>query len=70
VEWIHAALKGEAHLEDDGLAAGTIVVFRPLKEPPPPAPSQEDEPGRAAIAAAAGQIGTAVEAALGRGEAI
>src|SRR5688572_16896777 len=30
VEWIRAALNGEAHLDDDGLAAGTIVAFRPL----------------------------------------
>ena len=35
VDWIHAALRGEARLEDDDLAAGTIVAFRPLVEPPP-----------------------------------
>ena len=33
VEWIQAALDGNAHLDDDGLAAGTIVAFRPLNEP-------------------------------------
>ena len=43
VDWIHAALRGEAHLEEDGLAAGTIVAFRPLKEPPAPAPAEEDD---------------------------
>jgi len=46
VDWIHAALRGEARLEDDDLAAGTIVAFRPLVEPPPPPPAEEsgDEP--------------------------
>ena len=34
VDWIHAAIRGEAHLEEDDLAAGTIVAFRPLVEPP------------------------------------
>ena len=55
VDWIHAALRGEAHLEEDGLAAGTIVAFRPLKEPPAPAPADEedDEPvGRVVIGSA------------------
>ena len=42
VDWIHAALRGEARLEDDDLAAGTIVAFRPLVEPPP-APVSHDE---------------------------
>ena len=46
VDWIHAALRGEARLEDDDLAAGTIVAFRPLVEPPAPPPAEEsgDEP--------------------------
>src|SRR5919109_4088589 len=35
VDWIHAAIAGQAHLEEDGLTAGTIVAFRPLSEPPP-----------------------------------
>jgi PAS domain S-box-containing protein len=43
VDWIHAALRGEARLEDDDLAAGTIVAFRPLVEPPPPPPTVEDD---------------------------
>jgi PAS domain S-box-containing protein len=42
VDWIHAAMRGEARLEDDDLAAGTIVAFRPLVEPPPPPPTEED----------------------------
>jgi PAS domain S-box-containing protein len=45
VDWIHAALRGEARLEDDDLAAGTIVAFRPLVEPPPqPVVVAEEEP--------------------------
>ena len=43
VDWIHAALRGEARLDDDDLAAGTIVAFRPLVEPPPPPPTEEHE---------------------------
>ncbi len=35
VDWIQTALNGEAELDDDGLAAGTIIAFRPLHEPPP-----------------------------------
>ena len=65
VDWIQAAMKGEAHLEEDGLAAGTIVAFRPLVEPEPE-PEQDEEAD--AVANAAGQIGEAVEAALGRSE--
>ena len=42
VDWIHAAMRGEARLEDDDLAAGTIVAFRPLVEPPPAPPTKED----------------------------
>jgi PAS domain S-box-containing protein len=43
VDWIHAALRGEARLEDDDLAAGTIVAFRPLVEPPPQAVVVDEE---------------------------
>ncbi|MGH2716312.1 MAG: PAS domain-containing protein, partial [Thermoleophilaceae bacterium] len=56
VDWISAAIAGQAELDDDGLAAGTIVAFRPLEEPPPPVPDQGDEPPGAATVAAAGQI--------------
>jgi PAS domain S-box-containing protein len=71
VDWVNAAMRGEAHLEDEDLAAGTIVAFRPLVELPPlVAPPEEDEedPTSAATAVAAGQIADAVEAALGRSE--
>jgi PAS domain S-box-containing protein len=44
VEWIAAAIAGQAEIEEGGLAAGTIVAFRPLEEPPPPAPDPADEP--------------------------
>ncbi len=50
VEWIHAAVEGRAHLEEDGLSAGTIVAFRAVGEPPPPEPSRRRAaagPGRA-----------------------
>src|SRR5687767_1922092 len=36
VDWISAAIAGQAEIEEEGLAAGTIVAFRPLQEPPPP----------------------------------
>src|SRR5215211_1594225 len=68
VDWVSAAMGGHARLDDDDLAAGTIVAFRPLIElPPAPLPPEED-PERTATAAAAGQIADAVEAALGRSE--
>jgi PAS domain S-box-containing protein len=71
VDWVNGAMRGEAQLEDEDLAAGTIVAFRPLIEPPELV-SQEDEEeldaGNAATAAAAGQIADAVEAALGRSD--
>lgn len=70
VDWVNAAMRGDARLEDEDLAAGTIVAFRPLIElPPAPLPPEEElETDRAATAAAAGQIADAVEAALGRSE--
>src|SRR5262245_56127026 len=68
VDWVSAAMGGHARLDDDDLAAGTIVAFRPLIElPPGPLPPEEDQE-RTATAAAAGQIADAVEAALGRSE--
>ena len=51
VEWIHAAVAGQAHLEEDVLSAGTIVAFRALGAAPPPLPS--DEPARRRDATAA-----------------
>ena len=45
VDWISAAMGGHARLDEDDLAAGTIVAFRPLIElPPAPLPPEEDEP--------------------------
>jgi PAS domain S-box-containing protein len=44
VDWISAAVAGQAEIEEEGLAAGTIVAFRPLQQPPPPAPDPGDEP--------------------------
>ena len=67
VDWVSAAMGGHARLDEDDLAAGTIVAFRPLIElPPAPLPPEEDE--RDATAEAAGQIADAVEAALGRSD--
>src|SRR3954469_570708 len=67
VDWISAAMGGHARLDEDDLAAGTIVAFRPLIElPPAPLPPEEEE--RDATAEAAGQIADAVEAALGRSD--
>ncbi len=43
VDWIQAALEGNAHLDDEGLAAGTIVAFRPLNEPPPEPPPEDEQ---------------------------
>ena len=37
VEWIHAAVAGQAHLEEDGLSAGTIVAFRAARRGAPAA---------------------------------
>src|SRR5688500_13685271 len=71
VDWVNAAMRGEARLEDEDLAAGTIVAFRPLVELPVPV-LPEDEPAddvaTEATAVAAGQIADAVEAALGRSD--
>ena len=39
VDWVNGAMRGEAQLEDEDLAAGTIVAFRPLVEPPAPVPT-------------------------------
>ena len=67
VDWVSAAMGGHARLDEDDLAAGTIVAFRPLIElPPAPLPPEEEE--RDATAEAAGQIADAVEAALGRSD--
>jgi hypothetical protein len=49
VDWIAAAVAGEAEIEEEGLAAGTIVAFRPLEEPPPPALDSGDEPVAASL---------------------
>ena len=69
VDWVSAAMGGHARLDDDDLAAGTIVAFRPLIElPPAPLPPEEEDEDKSATAAAAGQIADAVEAALGRSE--
>ena len=71
VDWVNGAMRGAAYLEDEDLAAGTIVAFRPLIEPPEPVSTEDQEEldaGQAATAAAAGQIADAVEAALGRSE--
>src|SRR4051812_41609205 len=68
VDWVSAAMGGHARLDEDDLAAGTIVAFRPLIElPPAPLPPEEDEEPDP-TAAAAGQIADAVEAALGRSD--
>jgi PAS domain S-box-containing protein len=68
VDWVSAAMGGHAKLDEDDLAAGTIVAFRPLIElPPAPLPPKEDE-GHDPTATAAGQIADAVEAALGRSD--
>ena len=70
VDWVNGAMRGEAELEDEDLAAGTIVAFRPLVEPPAPEPAPEDDEDdidsatATATAAAAGQIADAVEAAI------
>ena len=34
VDWVNGAMRGQEVLEDADLAAGTIVAFRPLVEPP------------------------------------
>ncbi len=65
VDWVHAAMRGEARLDEDDLAAGTIVAFRPLIELPPAPLPPEDEPE---ATEGSGQIADAVEAALGRSE--
>src|SRR6186713_174709 len=68
VDWVSAAMGGHAKLDEDDLAAGTIVAFRPLIElPPAPLQPEEDEEADA-TATAAGQIADAVEAALGRSD--
>lgn len=58
VDWIQAALNGEAELDDDGLAAGTIIAFRPLHEPPPEPTLEELE-----LAAAEAELEEAARAA-------
>ena len=70
VDWVNAAMRGEARLDDEDLAAGTIVAFRPLVELPAPVLEEEpaDDAATEATAAAAGQIADAVEAALGRSD--
>jgi len=72
VEWISAAIEGQAELDEDGLAAGTIIAFRPLREPSLRSalgPVELDMDGLT-TAAAAGQIADAVEVALGRSEGV
>jgi PAS domain S-box-containing protein len=71
VDWIGAAVAGEARLDESELTAGTIVAFRPLVEPPTPAghPAEgADAAADSAAVAAAGQVADAIEAALGRSE--
>ena len=65
VDWIHAALRGQARLEDDDLAAGTIVAFRPLGARRRPPAEDRAATSRSTAAAAPAQIAHAVEAALG-----
>src|SRR4051812_10867650 len=66
VDWVSASMGGHAKLDEDDLAAGTIVAFRPLIElPPAPLPPEEDEE-RDPAAAAAGQIADAGEGPLRR----
>src|SRR5215217_2808153 len=59
VEWIHAAVSGKAHLEEDVLSAGTIVAFRAFGAPPPPLPSAE--PAAAPATATEETAGAAIE---------
>ena len=56
VDWVNAAMRGEARLEEEDLAAGTIVAFRPLVELPAPVLREEpaDDAASEATAAAAG----------------
>ena len=54
VEWIHAAVAGQAHLDEEVLSAGTIVAFRAVGAPPPPLAERR---GRRACAPAAGGAG-------------
>jgi hypothetical protein len=69
VEWIHAAVAGQAHLEEDVLSAGTIVAFRAVGAPPPPLPSDEDDvPARPKAGAPEAEMAEVVEAAIGRSE--
>ena len=71
VDWVNGAMRGEAQLEEEDLAAGTIVAFKPLIEPPAPVSAEDEEEetaNNAATAAAAGQIADAVEAAIGRSD--
>ena len=48
VDWVNAAMRGEAQLEEEDLAAGTIVAFRPLIEPPRRRSPEDDEDRRRA----------------------
>ena len=70
VDWVNARHAAATRsLDEDDLAAGTIVAFRPLIELPPGAAPAARRSRRAhATAAAAGQIADAVEAALGRSD--
>src|SRR5688500_6156911 len=70
VDWVSAAMGGHARLDEEDLAAGTIVAFRPLIDLPPAPLPPEEVPDADPTAAAAGQIADAVEAALGRSEGL
>jgi PAS domain S-box-containing protein len=65
VEWIHAAVSGQAHLEENVLSAGTIVAFRAIGELPPPLPSPEGEPPEGAPAPD-GEVPQVADATPGR----
>jgi PAS domain S-box-containing protein len=70
VDWIHAAVAGEAEVEDDGLTAGTIVAFRTLSDPPPPAQDRDDDNGGPVVIAHSQELERLLEeAASARQEA-
>ena len=69
VEWIHAAIAGEAHLEEDGLSAGTIVAFRAVGAPPAPAAAERRDDGLP-VSVRRVEIAEAVDAALERSDDI
>ena len=68
VEWIHAAVEGRAHLEEDGLSAGTIVAFRAVGDrgaPPLPGPEGEVREDAPATEAELAEVAEATPARSG-----